>query len=79
MRSYLNIIPFIFYTFLMFTSQYSILNLLLKYRIHSDFQGSLLCSRLVGSVSIILFDSFLGVFEKKITMRMRNYFIIIEI
>ena len=38
MRSYLNIIPFIFYAFLMFTSQFYILNLLLKCRIHSDFK-----------------------------------------
>ena len=30
----------------------------------SDFQGSLLCSHLVGSASIILFDCFLGVLEK---------------
>ena len=50
MRSNLNIIPFIFYAFLMLTSQYFILNLLLKCRIHSDFQGSLLCNHLVGSV-----------------------------
>ena len=38
MRSNLNIIPFIFYAFLMFTSQYSILNFSLKCRIHSDFK-----------------------------------------
>ena len=64
MRSYLNIINFIFLCFSMFTSQYSILNFYLKCRIHPDFQGSLLCSHLVGSVSIILFDCFLGVLEK---------------
>ena len=66
MRIYLNIISFIFYAFLMFTSQYSILNLWLKCRVHSDFQGSLLCSHLDGSVSIILFDCFLGVLEKRL-------------
>ena len=48
----------------MFTSQYSILNLELKCRIHFDFQGSLFCSHLVGPVSIILFDYFIDAFEK---------------
>ena len=48
----------------MFTSQYSILSFYLKYQIHPDFQGTLLCSHLVGSASIILFDCFLDVLEK---------------
>ena len=71
MRSYLNIIPFIFYAFLMFTSQNSILNLYLKCRINSDFQGSLLCSHLVGSVSN--FWLFLRCTWKKITTRVINF------
>ena len=49
----------------MLSSQNSILNLLLKYRIHSDFQGSLLCSHLVGSALFILFDCFIGVLKKE--------------
>ena len=61
----------------MLTSQYSILNLYLKCRTHSDFQGSLLCSHLVGPASIILFDYFIDAFEKDY-FESENFFITIE-
>ena len=66
-----------YFFFLMLYSQYSILNLLLKCLIHLNFQGSLLCSHLVGSVSFI-FLLFLRCTWKKITMRAIRYFVTIE-
>ena len=59
-------IPFICYFFLILSFQYSIQNLKLKCQIHPDFKGSLLWSQLVGSVSIIIFNCFLGVLEKRL-------------
>ena len=65
MKSYLNIIPFIF---TLINALFSIFHTesLVKMLNYSDFQGSLLCNHPVDSVSIILFDCFLGVFEKRL-------------
>ena len=77
MRSYLNIIPFIFYVF--FNALFSIFHTepVIKMSNSPDFQGSLHCSHLVGSVSIILFDCLLGVFEKKDYYESEIFFITI--
>ena len=76
MRNYLNIISFIFYAFLMFTSQYSKLNLLLKCRIHSNFQESLLSTHLYFCFNYS-FWLFLRCIWIKITSKVINFFITI--
>ena len=60
---------------LLFNVLFSIFNTeyLVKIRIHPNFQGSLVCSRLVGSVSFLLFDSFLGVLEKITMSAIRSF------